>query len=148
MPPLYKPVTVKFTSEGMTQLDDYVKEQVQSLINSHKELHEQKIPKWRDWYAGTPNEKFKSFPWENASNLVIQIIGTYVDMLKARVLGTTYEIMPLIVAGLVGDWEPQEQGEEQREAIEEFMNYVGLEPTELDLYRVEGAVVSDSIKFG
>lgn len=148
MPLLHVPVPVKFGPDGEAALDKYVYEQVESLVQSHKELHETKVIQWRDWYFGRPEQETRSFPWANAANLVVQLIGTHVDMLKARVLSSIYEVMPLVVAGLIGEWKPEEQGEEQRQAIEDYMNYVGLEPKELDLYRVESAFYTDVFRFG
>lgn len=148
MPLLHIPVTVDFGADGNPALDKFVSDNVEALIQSHRMLHETKISQWRDWYYGVPREETRSFPWDNAANLIVQLIGTHVDMLKARIMSTIYEVSPLVVAGLIGEWDEKEQGEEQREALEEFLNYVGAEPRELDLYRVEGALFTDAIRFG
>ena len=50
------------------------------------EIREVKITQWRKIYSGTPKEKTKSFPWQNASNVVPQIVGSFVDQLTAKII--------------------------------------------------------------
>lgn len=147
--PLQTPVNVDFGSpEANEALEKYVKDNIQALKEGLRTLHEEKVTNWRKLYRGVPKESTKNFPWKNASNVVIQLIGENCDIIRARILGTIFEIMPLWVTQLVGDWAKEAAGGEQQEAIQEFMNYVGLEPSELDLYRVESQGVDECIKFG
>lgn len=146
--PVRDPVDVNFGEDEMEALDKFVQDNLNTLKESYSDLHENKVPEWRRLYKGIPAETNKDFPWPNASNVVIQLIGENVDTLKARILGSIYEIMPLWPAQLVGEWPAEEQGEEQRAAVEAFMNLMGLEPTELDLYRVESLAVNDMVQLG
>ncbi len=146
--PLQTPVTVDFGSLENKALEKYVKDGIQSLKDGLVSLHEEKISKWRRLYRGVPKDEVKNFPWKNASNVVIQLIGENTDIIRARILGTIFEVMPLWVTQLVGDWAKEASGGEQQEAIQEFLNYVGLEPSELDLYRVESQGIDECIKFG
>lgn len=146
--PLETPVKVDFSSQVMEQLKTYVHEHITSYKVQYKDLHENRIPKMRKLYRGVPREENKSFPWPNCSNLVVQVIGQSVDTLRARVLGNIFEISPLVVAHLSGSWKAEEEGEDQREAMEEFLNLMGLEPNELDLYRVYSSGFGETIKFG
>lgn len=143
-----KPIPVNFGKEANSALDTFVEERLTYLKSQLKNLHETKVPEWRKGYRGVPKEKDKTFPWPNASNLVVQVIGSHVDTLRARVLGSIFYTPPLYIASLVGEWTAQEQGEEQREVFEEFMNLVGIEPAELDLYRVLSTGFGEAIKFG
>jgi hypothetical protein len=143
-----KPIPVFFGKEGNAALDSYVEERLTYLKSQLRNLHETKVPEWRKGYRGTPKEPNKTFPWPNASNLVVQVIGSHVDTLRARVLGSIFYTPPLYIASLVGEWTEQEKGEDQREVFEEFMNLVGIEPQELDLYRVLSTGFGEAIKFG
>lgn len=142
------PVDVDFGPDAMRDLEDYVKKQIQSLNQSYADRFTNQLPKWRRLYRGTPKDAEKNFPWKNASNLVVQVIGTYCDTLRARVMGSIYEILPLFVTALVGEWNPEEHGSEQQEAIHELMNVMGLEPKELNLYEVESRSFDETIKYG
>jgi hypothetical protein len=143
-----QPVKVQFAPEAMTALEKYVKHNITSLKNGLATLHDTKVNEWRRLYRGTPRDKVRNFPWPNASNVIIQVIGECCDTLRARILGTVYETSPLWKSSLVGDWTAAEEGAEQREAVEEFMNLMGLEPAELDMYRLESNAFDEAIKFG
>jgi hypothetical protein len=109
-----KPIPVFFGKEGNAALDAYVEERLTYLKSQLRNLHETKVPEWRKGYRGTPKEPNKTFPWPNASNLVVQVIGSHVDTLRARVLGSIFYTPPLYIASLVGEWTEQEKGEDQR----------------------------------
>lgn len=145
---LSEPVKVDFGREGNAELDTLVYDKLTALKSKLKSLHETKVDEWRKAYKGIPKDESKSFPWENASNLVVQVIGMHTDTLRARVLGSIFNIMPLYACEIVGEWGEEEHASEQREVVEQFMNYVGLEPTELDLYRVLSNGFGETIKFG
>lgn len=143
-----RPIPVDFGTDANKALQRYVVDNITALQDGLDELHHSKVTKWRKAYRGIPLEEKKSFPFENASNVVVQLIGDNVDTIKARVLGNIYEIMPLWTTQLVGSWEAQDLAGEQQEVIHEYMNYVGLEPSELDLYRVESGFFDEVVKFG
>jgi hypothetical protein len=150
--PVTQPVDVEKAfgkeSDAYKALHTYVKEQVQGLTDSWRSIKEEKIVKWRRLYRGVPKDPVKNFPWKNASNVIIQLIGENVGILKARTLGTIWEVMPIWPTGLVGDWPMQEHAGEQQEAVHEFMNLMGMEPSELDLYRIERAGAEEMYKYG
>lgn len=146
--PITTPVDVKFGVDEDKALDKFVDDNLTALKNSYSKLHKEKVPKWRRLYKGIPREQTRDFPWPNASNVVVQLIGENCDIIKAIMLGSIYEILPLWVAGLVGDWTPQEEGEEQRSAVERFLDLMGLKSDELDLYRVESLAANDIAQFG
>lgn len=145
---LTTPVVADFGETGNKDLDKFVEDNLRALINAYDDLHRGKLAKWRKLTKGKPKDVTKDFPWSNASNVVIQIIGENVDTIKAVMLGTIYEIMPLWTAGLVGDWKPEEKGDEQREAVQAFMDLMGLSKSELDLYRVESKAAHDIASLG
>ena len=146
--PVTTPIQVSFGTEEDLQLKLFVKENLRMMEDAYDTFHNSKVPEWRRLYKGQPEQESRDFPWPNCSNTVIQLIAENVDILKARIIGTIYEIMPLWVTHLVGDWTVEEQGDQQRSAFEEFMNLMGQEPNELDLYRVESLAANDMVKFG
>jgi hypothetical protein len=146
--PVSRPIKVSFGADEDIALHLFVKENLQAMINAYDKFHTEKIPEFRRLYKGQPEQETRDWPWPNASNTVIQLIAENVDTLKARIIGTIYEIMPLWTSSLVGDWPEQEEGGAQRTAFELFMNLMGMEPSELDLYRVESLAANDMIQFG
>lgn len=146
--PLLQPVKVNFGEDENDSLHNYVYDNLTALKESYSNLHENLVPKWRRMIKGKPKEEQRNFPWRNASNVVIQLIGENVDTLKATQLGSIYEILPLFVAGLVGIWEDNDKGEEQRLALEMFLDLMGLSKKELDLYRVESRAAHDNAGLG
>jgi hypothetical protein len=145
---LTTPVDVDFGEDGNKDLDTFVFNNLTALINAYDNLHKQKLPEWRRLTKGKPKDKTRNFPWPNASNVIVQLIGENVDTIKAVQLGTIYEILPLWVAGLVGDWSTTDYAEEQRSSVERFMDQMGLSKDELDLYRVESKAAHDIASLG
>ena len=142
------PTKVDFGVDGNKNLDNYVYHNLMALLNSYSTLHTSEVQRWRKLTKGIPNDKVKNFPWTNASNVVIQLIGENVDIIKAIQLGSIYEVSPLWVTGLVGDWKDEDKGEECRETMETFLTQMGLSKNELDLYRVESKAAHDINSLG
>lgn len=142
------PTPVRLGKDADSILETYVKDNIKAIKDSLAVLHESKITKWRRLSKGQPLTEKKNFPWPNASNLVVQIIGTCTDILKAAIMASVWDVLPIYKAQLVGEWEEKELGEEQRAAVEEAMNYFSSEQEELDLYRVESLWFGEAINFG
>jgi hypothetical protein len=142
------PTPVRLGKDADGVLETYVKDNIRSIKDSLATLHESKITKWRRLTRGERQTEKKNFPWPNASNLVVQIIGTCTDILKAAIMASIWDVLPIYHASLVGEWEEKELGEEQRSAVEEAMNYFSSEQEELDLYRVESLWFGEAISFG
>lgn len=142
------PTPVRLGKDADSVLETYVKDNIRAIKDSLAVLHESKITKWRRLSKGQPQTEKKNFPWPNASNLVVQIIGTCTDILKAAIMASVWDVLPIYHASLVGEWEEKELGEEQRSAVEEAMNFFSSEQEELDLYRVESLWFGEAINFG
>ena len=137
-----------FSNDRLNEIDGYVKERVKGLINGLKDIRETKIANWRRIYSGVPKEKVKSFPWQNASNVVIQLVGSYVDQLTAKLIMGIFGMEPFWVAGLEGDFARREKAEEQRNAIQKWLAYRGLEPSQLNLLPKYEIWARTFIKYG
>lgn len=143
-----KPIPVDLGALNNSILDTYVHDWVRTIKDSCAVLHETKIKKWKSLTRGERNESKKNFPWPNASDLVIQIIGTCTDILKAAIMASIWDTLPIFRAELVGDWETNEEGDKQKDALEEAMNFYSMEQDELDLYRVESLWFGEAISLG
>lgn len=79
-------------------------------------------------YLGEPKTKTKDFPWRNASNLVIPLVGITVDSVLARVVNTIFGVEPFwtVTSG------PKQLGLIHKD-IETFMDWSAK--TELKLYK-------------
>lgn len=140
------PKKVEFSPEEYDYLHMYIKNKVEYIKAKNQNLREELLPRWVRNYKGIPAEDEKTFPWPGASNLVIQLIGEYSDELLARIM-SIYQTDPIFVAKLLGDFEDG-TGEQQREDLEFLMGDLVVEPTELDLYRVEETWWSSAIRYG
>jgi hypothetical protein len=143
-------VNTRFGADTDGEIATFIYEQLEWLIDSHKDLHTNRIPKQRKLYDGTPATETKSFPWPNSSNVVVQVIGETVDTTVAWVLGVHYATHPLWVFQNYAKPAPgqEEQLERQRQTLEDFMDLMGYEPTELDLFRKEGIWYTDACRLG
>jgi hypothetical protein len=139
-------IPMKLSSTGETKLKRHLKMRIMALNEGLTQLHEDKITKWRKAYEAEPREKTREFPFYNASNLVVPIIAIFSDTLLARVMAAILKTRPPWACTIFGVHDDIK--DEHRSALEEFMEYVGIEPEELDLYRVYHEWFSDTIKYG
>src|SRR4051794_34518973 len=101
---------------------------------------------WRRTYEAIPMETVRQFPWSGASNLVVPVVAIHSDTLLARVMAAIFKTTPLWVARLVGKF--GKEAVDWQSCYEEFMQYVGIEPAELDLYRVYHEWFGEAIRYG
>lgn len=142
----YIPIKVPFGAEGETRLKAHLKRRIMAIEEGTRELREDKLPKWRKAYEAEPREQKKEWPFPNAANLVVPIIGIHSDTLLARVMTAVYRTTPVWYSKMFG--KHGEDSDDIRGAFEEAMNYVALEPTELDLWRVGHEWFGEVIKYG
>ncbi len=147
----FEMVDVDFGPDVEGEIEEYLNQSITNLVMSHKELHESKLPRWRRLYLGIPAEPTKSFPWPNASNVVVQVIGEAVDTLAARVLGLLYATHPLWIFQNYQKYDtPREakEAETRRKCLEDFMDLMGIEPDQVNLYETEGLWFTDAARLG
>jgi hypothetical protein len=143
---LVEPVKLPQNSEQVAQLKGYLRRRITGLKEGLQPLHETKLPKWRKAYESVPQEPIREFPFHNASNLVVPIIAIHSDTLLARVMSAIIKTRPLWVCKVLGNH--PDAPLDLKESLEEFLAFVGLEPQELDLYRVYHEFFAEAIKFG
>jgi hypothetical protein len=144
----FEMVDVDFSKDTLKQIESWLNEKLDEYISSHANLHQSKIPKWRKLYLGQPESATKSFPFPGASNIVVQIIGDRTDTLIAWVLGFMFATAPLWHYAYPSAVDSASEANRKRELLEEFMDIVGYEPSELDLYRIYGQWFTDVPKLG
>lgn len=139
-------IKVPLSASAEEQLCRYLRNRILSIRYGLQEIHEQYLPRWRKAYEAVPAEAVREFPFHNASNLVVPIIAIHSDTLLARVMAAVIKTQPMWVARILGEHE--ESTEDYRAIIEEFLQYVGLEPQELDLFRVYHEWFGEAIRLG
>jgi hypothetical protein len=146
--PVEIPLSKEFSAERILEIDNYCKDRLKAMKHGLREIREEKIQAWRKIYYGTPREKTKSFPWQGASNIVIQLVGSFVDQATAKMIMGTIASEPLWVVGLLGKWDRAEKADEQREAVEEWLAFTGLEPSRLNLLEKYVIWVRTIVRYG
>lgn len=142
------PISRYFSKDKVAEIEGYVRDRLQSRIRGLSGIRTDKITKWRKVYAGTPREKTKSFPWQNASNVVIKLVRSFSDQLVAKIVMGTVAMDPIFVAELVGEFQREERAEEQRTAIEGWMALASLEPNRLNLIPKYSIWIRNMVKYG
>lgn len=143
---MIEPIKVTLSTSADAELRSYLRKNVRALREGLRELHETKVPRWRKAYEAQPAEQTREFPFHGASNLIVPIIAIHSDTLLARVMSAVIKTMPLWTASLLGNH--PESSDAFRTAIEIYLQYVGLEPEELDLFRVYQEWFGEVIRLG
>lgn len=143
---MIEPIKVTLTTQAETALKRHLKDRIMALSDGLKPLFETNLPMWRRMYEAQPLEKVRDFPWHGSSNLIVPIIAIHSDTLLARVMAGVHKVRPLWLAQIVGHADAE--GDEIREAWETYLQYVGIEPDELDMYRVEEEWFGETIRYG
>jgi hypothetical protein len=140
-------IPARLSDEKKIALKRYLKQRVGiELKRGMQELYEDKIIKWRGAYEAKPREETRQFPFQNASNLVIPLIAIHTDTLHAQIMAAIFKTSPIVWAKIMG--EQGSEAQDLKEAYEEYMQYVSIEPQELDLYRVYNEGYRECIKYG
>lgn len=141
-------VNADFGEDINKQIDDWLHETIRVYKEAYQNLFEQKVPKWRDVYNGKPKDESKSFPWPNASNLVIQLVGQTCDDISSRVMQLIWATSPVVFFRYLAKTQDAKKAADKARILEQFIDAVAYEPDELDLYRVENIGFSESAKLG
>lgn len=143
---MFEPTKIEFTGDSLTQVKGYLHERIQALKAGAKTLFETKLPEWRRLYEAQPLERNRQFPFENASNLVVPVIGIHCDTLHARIMAALWKTKPLFYSKLYGQYD--KDMDPIRQAWEDYLVFEASEPEELDLYTVESEWVAETVRYG
>lgn len=136
----------KLSDEKERQLARYLEDRIREIRSSLNSVFTNKVVKWNAAYEGRPREESRQFPFPNASNLIIPIIGIHTDTLHAQLMAAIFKTKPLVATRLFG--QPNAVVDKLRESYQDYMEYVTLEPEELDLYNVYNDGMKSGIKYG
>lgn len=137
----------EFGNKDYDELCDLIKEKVQHLDRRLSSFRTETLPEYVRLYKGKPKNEHVDWPWEGASNLQIQLIGTYCDELLARTMAGIFMYDPLWTVELYGDT-PDKEGEDLKRVYQQFLVDMAYDPQELDLYRVEQGMFQSANKYG
>lgn len=145
----FQPITANFGDDVNRDIEEWLHENLRVQKETFAVLFEKKVPEWRRLADGKPKDKVKSFPWPNASNLVVQVIGQRCDDIAARVLGLVWSTSPVAMfrSQFVKPADPNHESEKVR-ILEQFIDNAAFDHESLDLYRVECVGFADSAKLG
>lgn len=143
---MFEPTKIDFTGDALTHVKNYLHERVQALTDGAKSLFQTKLPEWRRLYEARPLERNRQFPFENASNLVVPIIGIHCDTLHARIMASLWKTKPLFYSKLYGTYD--KDMDPTRQAWEDYLVFEATEPDELNLYETESEWVSEIVRYG
>lgn len=144
----FEMVNADFGEDINKEIEAWLHETIRAYKDAYQVLFEQKLPRWRDIYNGKPKDDTKSFPWPNASNLVVQLVGQTCDDISSRVIYLVWATSPVVYFRYLAKMRDAKRLAEKASTLERFIDAVAYEPDELDLYRVENIGFSDSAKLG
>jgi hypothetical protein len=137
----------EFGADEYRELCRFIREKVDHLDRRLSTFRSSTLPEYVRLYKGKPKTENIDWPWEGASNLVVQLIGTFSDELLARQMAGIWMYEPLWTANLAGDT-PSKEGEEMKEMYQTLLQDMAYDPQELDLYRVEQGAFHSANKYG
>ncbi len=144
----FTPVPADFGDDVNEQIEKWLNEHIRVYKEAYQNLFESKVPEWRRLAEGKPKDKTKSFPWPNASNLVIQVIGQRQDDISARVLSLIWLISPIAAMRYYAKSKDPHRESEKARLLEQYIDNQAFDPEALDLYRVESVGFADSARLG
>lgn len=145
------PLTKKtggFSGDLETRLKNFLRDKVRSIRQGLFEIQNNRVIKWRKNYEGVPAQATREFPFHNASNLVVPIIAIHSDTLLARIMSAVIKTAPPWSARVVAGFANKPELSGVSAALEQFLQYVSYEPSELDLYRVYHEWFGETIRYG
>lgn len=137
-----------FPGELEVRLKKFLRDKVRSIRQGLSSIHNERVIKWRKNYEGIPAQATREFPFHNASNLVVPIIAIHSDTLLARVMSAIIKTQPPWNARVVAGFANKPELSGVSAALEQFLQFVAFEPTELDLYRVYHEWCGETIRYG
>lgn len=143
-----EPKPIKLTGAALEMLKNHLHDRIDAIKDGLQTFHETKLPEWRRAYEGRPLERVRNFPFRNASNLVVPLIGIHADTLQARVMAAIWRTLPVFPVKLYGTYEDALAAENNRKAWEDWMQFNAMEPEQLDLYRTEEDWIGEICRYG
>src|SRR5262252_247036 len=131
---------VDLTETELTRLTDYLDLEFREAMIDHRSLENQ-VDEWNKAYLGEPLARRKDFPWENACNVVIPLIGIHTDSIVARIVNTIFSVEPLWTARPL-----IKSLDDVAKPLEDFLDWSRRQ--EYDAYNTIRSWVLEVVKYG
>lgn len=131
---------IPLSEADVKHLENLLQEELEDALQEHSAT-EEKIDRWTDAYRAKPITKVKDFPWPNACNVVIPLIGIAVDSIVARIVNTIYSVNPFWTVRPL-----KKEFETFAKPVESGMEWSRI--NEFDMYRQTRKWVPDIVLYG
>lgn len=137
-----------FGPDTMADLTGYALRYLESLRTQLRYIRTDRVTDMRRILEGKPKEDAKSFPWQYASNLVVQLVASFVDQSAARMVMGIHNTLPLFPVRINGQMDPKLHPERKRELLEDFLATAATDPCTLNIIECEYSWFRNAIAYG
>jgi hypothetical protein len=134
--------------DAYRELTDYSFTYLDALRTQLREIRTDKITSMRRILEGKPRESIKSFPWQNASNLIVQLVASFTDQLAARMVMGIHNTLPIFPIKILGTLDPMLNPGKKRSLLEDFLAAQAVDPSRLNLIETEYTWFRNAIAYG
>jgi len=134
--------------DAMNDLRGYALRYLETLRTQLRTIRTSRVVDMRRILEGRPKEEIKSFPWSNASNVVVQVVASFTDQAAARTVMGIHNVDPLWALEVLGDMDARLQPERKRELLEDFLRAQAMDPATINLLAIEYAWFRNALAYG
>jgi hypothetical protein len=128
------------TAAEAASLADLFANEIEAQLQARAE-QEDRWERWLKCYAGQPKELSKTYPWPNASNLVVNLGAIYVDKVAAQVMQSLFGVEP--------HWTAREINKKWADAADPYERYLDWQRQHSwDQYHIVKPFVLETLKLG
>lgn len=146
--PRITPCSEYFGADSMNDLREYSFKYLDSLRTQLRTIRTSRVTDMRRILEGKPKEEIKSFPWQYASNVVVQLVASFTDQLAARMVMGIHNTLPIFPVKMLGTLSPDLQPEKKRELLEDFLATTAIDPSTMNLMETEYTWFRNAIAYG
>lgn len=132
------PLNLTLSEEA--RLADWLDQELSESLPNH-DLKVEDFDKWQRAYDGEPLSPRKDFPWPNACNIVIPLIGIAVDSIVARLVNTLFSVSPFWTVRPLN-----KEVERIAKPVESFLEW--SRSNEFNIYKEVRMWTPEIVKFG
>lgn len=137
-----------FGPDIMSDLESYAFRYLDSLETQLRTIRTSRVTDMRRILEGKPKEEIKSFPWQYASNVVVQLVASFTDQLAARIVMGIHNAQPLFPLQVLGTLPASLQPERKRELLEDFLASSAEDPATINILETEYTWFRNAIAYG
>lgn len=131
---------VPFTETDLKKVINKMEDELSESLGEHQERCD-RLDQWQRAYDGEPHESKKNFPWPNAANLVVPLIGITTDSIVARIVNTIFSVEPFWTIRPL-----RKEVDQIAKPCELYMDW--SRKSEYNLYRAVRPFTIEVVKFG